>query len=377
MPPEAEPDFRWLHTGDEAFAAAAAAIDAAARTVDFEVYIFADSDPGRTIRDALVRAASRGLRVRALVDAFGSFYLTERFWEPLKAAGGELRWFNPLTLRRFNIRNHRKLLVCDGQTAIIGGFNVAQEWVGDGIERGWRDLGLIIRGPLAQALQQSFASMFGRADFQHGVLARLRRNPTRHRIQTPQGDLLLSGPGRGRHPIRLALQQEFARTRDLRIIAAYFLPPPRLRRAIERVARRGGRVQLVLPGRSDIPLLQAATRGLYGRLLRAGVEIHEYQPQILHTKFVLADEALFVGSANLDPRSLSINYDLLVRVTDPGLAEQARAHFSEHLRHSRPIEAQAWRRARTFWAKLRERFALFLFLRIDPLVTRQQLNNFR
>lgn len=377
MPHLTEAPFRWLCTGDEAFGTAVQAIDAARQSVDFEVYIYADSAPGQALRDALVRAADRGLRVRALIDAFGSLYLPDSYWAPLRAAGGEVRWFNPLSLHRFNIRNHRKLLVCDAATAFVGGFNVAEEWAGDGVSRGWRDLGLVIHGPLAEALHHSFDTQFELADFQHRRLARLRRTRARCRVQTLQGELILSGPGRGRSPIRLALQEQFASATDIRIIAAYFLPTTRLRRALTRVAARGGRVQLILPGRSDVPLLQDATRGLYGRLLRAGVRIYEYQPQILHTKFILCDQSVFMGSANLDPRSLNINYDLLVRVTDRALAAEARQHFESHLAHSTAIHRATWPRHRSFWAKLRERLACFLFLRVDPLLTRYQLRSFR
>jgi cardiolipin synthase len=377
MSPTTPAPFRWLRTGDEAFGQAVAAMDAALETVDFEVYIYADSSPGTAVRDALVRAAKRGLRVRTLVDAFGSFNLPDSYWNPLRAAGGQIRWFNPLTLRRFNIRNHRKLLVCDRRLAFVGGFNVSNEWMGDGVTQGWRDLGLAISGPITDALQASYDAMFELAAFRHRRLPRLRRTASKSRVLTAQGELILSGPGRGRSPIRLALMDEFARAGDVRIIAAYFLPPNRLRRALTRVATRGGRVQLILPALTDVPLLQAATRGLYGRLLRSGVQIHEYQPQILHTKFVLCDSTVFLGSANLDPRSLSINYDLLVRIQDPRLAEEARGHFAAHLEHCRPINGAAWRRQRTLWAKLLERLACFLFLRIDPLITRRQLRSFR
>jgi cardiolipin synthase len=165
--------------------------------------------------------------------------------------------------------------------------------------------------------------------------------------------------------------------RTVRIIAGYFLPPPRLRRALTRVARSGGTVQLILAGQTDIPLMQAATRSLYQRLMRAGVEIHEYQPQVLHTKLVLIDEAVYVGSSNLDVRSFRINYELMLRLTEPGVIHGAIDVFDSHLLHSRRIDWRDWRESRGLWAKLKERVALFLFTRVDPLVARRQLRNFR
>lgn len=370
-------DWRWLHSGEEAFAAMEAAIDQAKRSVDFETYIFADSRPGRSLLRALVAAAQRGVQVRVLIDAFGSLYLPNAFWDPLRTAGGTVRWFNPLSLRRFNIRDHRKLLVCDRQVACIGGFNVSDAWSGDGIERGWRDLGMELQGPLADTLALSFERLFDLAGFLHRRPQRLRRARSNQTFVTPAGTLLAAGPGLGRHPIRRQLLADLRRAREVRIIAAYFLPPRRILRAIQRVARRGGRVHLVLPGLSDIALLPSATRGLYGRLLRAGATISEYQPQILHTKFVQIDDVVYVGSANLDRRSLGINYELVVRRQHPTLAKEGRALFADYLPHCQPIEARAWLRSRTAWEKLKSWIACTAFARLDPLLTRYQLKDLR
>jgi cardiolipin synthase len=369
--------FRWLRTGQEAYAASLEAVDAATRTIRCEVYIFESGEPGTSVRDALTRASARGVQVRVLLDAFGSLTLSDNYWEPLRQAGGEMRWFNPLSLQRFNIRDHRKLLVVDETVALVGGFNVAPMWRGDGLTSGWRDVGLRLTGPLADELAQSFDSMFSLADFRHRRFPRWRRSAARRHIPAAGGQLLLSGPGRGRSPIRRALQHDLARSSRVHIIAAYFLPPPRLRRAISRAARRGAQVQLILPGKSDIPLMQAASRSLYQRLLRAGVEIYEYAPQILHTKFVLLSDGVYVGSANLDVRSLSINYELLLRLTEPSVLSEAEAIFQEHLAHSQPIDRRTWRQARTVWSKIKERWASFLFTRIDPYVTRWQLEGWR
>lgn len=375
-----EPDasqFLWLRTGKDTFETIRSAIDEATESVRFEIYIYQSGSPGDELRDALIRAARRGLEVRMLLDAFGCITLSDRYWDPLREAGGDLRWFNPISLKRFSVRNHRKLVVCDRQIAFVGGFNVAPVWLGDGITNGWRDLGLRVTSPLADDLAASFDLMFALADFRHKAFPRIRKARARQSIRRSAGELLLSGPGRGQSPIRRAWTRDLAHARSARIIAACFLPPPGLRRAISRVARRGGRVQLVLAGKSDIWFMPAATRGLYQRLMRAGVEIYEYEPQILHTKFLLIDSAVYVGSANLDIRSLSINYDFQLRLTDPNLISQAHQVFLEHLAHSRPIDKLQWRHSRNAWCKLKERIASFLFTRIDPFVTRRQLRNMR
>ncbi len=373
MPPSAADQFRWLRSGDETFAAVLEAIDAAEVSVELETYIFTSDSLGETFRSSFLRARQRGVRVRVLIDAFGSVMLSDSYWDSLRNAGGEMRWFNPITLRRFQIRNHRKLLVCDGQVAFVGGFNISMTWQGDGVNQGWRDLGLKIIGPMAAELSASFDEMFERADFKHKRFFRLRKRPVPTRNSRPSGELLLSGPGRGRSPIKLALRQDLARARDVQIIAAYLLPPRRLRRALTHVCRRGGRVRLILPGRSDVPLMQLAVRSLYQRLLDAGVEIYEYQPQILHAKLVIIDQIVHIGSSNLDTRSLNINYELVVRLPDDRLAAEARAIFAQDLRHCRALDAETWRRSRTFWSKLKERWAYVFFARIDPYVARRQL----
>ena len=168
---------------------------------------------------------------------------------------------------------------------------------------------------------------------------------------------------------------DLARARHVRIIAAYFFPTGRLRRALTRAVRRGGTAQLILPAKSDVPLSRLATRSLYERLLRAGVEIYEYQPQILHTKLVLVDDVCYAGSANLDARSLRINYELMVRLNHALLVENAGAIFEDHLLHSSQIDRRSWRASRGFWAKLKERWACFILARLDLAVMRHQLSS--
>lgn len=364
--------WKWLRSGDEAFAAMLSAIAAARDSVRLETYTFSDDDLGRRFRDALIAASRRGVKVRVLVDGVGSNYLPEDFWSPLTSAGGEVRVFNPIDLKRFGIRDHRKLLVCDANVAFIGGFNISQEHEGDGVTRGWRDVGLKLYGSIVSELSSSFDEMFLLAEFRHKRLARFRKAQHKKTVIASDAQLLLGGPGRGGNPIRKALNKDLARARNVQIAQAYFLPTWRIRRALSRIARKGGTVQLLLAGKSDVALSQIAARSLYQRLMRAGVNIFEYQPQILHAKLLVIDDAVYIGSANLDPRSLSINYELMVRFENPQMAAEARAIFFEAQAHSQQIDSVTWKRSRTFWMKLKERFAHFVLARIDPHVARLQ-----
>ena len=364
----------WLASVDEAYRQMLAVLTTARTSVRLEVYIFRPGDPGARFRDALVAAAGRGVKVRVLLDGFGSSDLLPDYWRALEAAGGEAGVYNPLALDRIVIRNHRKLLVVDDEIAFVGGFNIAPEYLGDGVTRGWRDLGVALAGPMVRCLAASFDAMWAYREFLHPRGIRLRQSRLRRRLKdSGSADVMATGPGIGRNAFRLALRHALQTAQDVRIVSSYFLPGFRLRRALQRVARRGGRVQLILAGKSDIGLAQAAGRALYRPLLRAGVEIFEYQPQILHAKLAIVDDAVFVGSANLDARSQGINYELMVRIVDPALAEQGRALFAADQAHSRPITLAAWRQSQTWATRWHGIVARFLLTKIDPWLARRQL----
>ena len=347
-----------------------AAIDAAGESVRLEMYIFHPSPSADKFRQALIGACQRGLRVQVLVDALGSINLPDSYWELFRVSGGEFRWFNPLNLNRLAFRDHRKLLVCDDKVAFIGGFNVASEYCGDGIKSGWRDLGLKICGALAQELATAFDEMFACADFKPKPFTRLRKSALVRTVHAPEGKLLLSGPGRN-NPIKRALRNDLRAARGAQIICSYFLPPWRLRHELIRLARRGGKVQLILPAKTDVPLSRLAAQSFYRRLLRAGIEIYEYQPQILHAKLFVMDDIVYAGSANLDTRSFNINYELLVRLPNKKLADEAREIFSEVISHCQKIEWRTWRKSRSFWERMKARCAHFILARLDLAVARQ------
>lgn len=370
------PRFRWLPTGREGLAAMLAAIERARHSVALEVYILQASEIGERFRAALRSAAARGVRVRVLVDAFGSLELPADYLQPVKEAGGDCRWFNPLELRRLPYRDHRKVLVVDEEVAYVTGFNIGRDYDGDGVEHGWRDVGVEVRGAFVSVLSQAFHGMFGAASFRHRRLSRFRRHLVPQRLTLEDGDLFLLSPGRGRNPARDALVEDIRRSRRVRLTTAYLLPPRVLRRAMMAAARGGAQVQLVVPGRSDVILAQFAARGQYARLLRAGVEIYEYQPAVLHAKRYLLDDVVYVGSANLDLRSLNINYEVLIRLRDRAFAAAGHAQFEEDLAHSQRIAPETWRR-RPWWRRVAEWVAGLVLGRLDLRLAMRQLNRIR
>jgi len=359
--------FRWLPSGEQALAEMLEAIDAARHSISLEVYIFQPGELGEKFRTSLIAAARRQVRVRVLIDAFGSYTLADDFWADLTAAGGECRRFKLPGIRRFGLRDHRKLLLCDERRAFINGLNIGPEYAGDGVRQGWRDLGLHLDGDLARHLSLAFEEMFSLANFQRRRFTWVRHAIRHRRIESEQAIFLLSAPGWRRNPMVRLLVHDFSHAKTISILAAYFLPTPRVMRSLLRAARRGAKVRLILAGRSDMALMQMATHGLYRRLLQAGIEIYEYQPQILHAKMIIVDDkVVYAGSANLDVRSLHLNYELLARVENQRLAQEAAAIFQGDLDHSQPIKFEEWARARTWWGRLLSRAAFFLLARLDP-----------
>jgi cardiolipin synthase len=368
--PSRETEFQWLRTGGEALAEMLAAVAAARRSVRLEMYMFDPSPMAAHFRDALGDACRRGASVQVLIDAFGSMSLPDGYWETLRAAGAQVRRFNPNGLKRFGIRDHRKILVCDDDLAFIGGANIAAEYHGDGVASGWRDLGLRIRGPLAAELAAASDEMFAEANFRHKPFSRLRKSFRQRTVPFAGGKILLTGPGRN-NPIKLSLSHDLKHAGQVAIICAYFLPPSRILRQLARLARRGVKVQLILPGKSDVLLSRLAAQSFYRRLLLAGVEIYEYQPQILHAKMFLIDDIVYVGSSNLDSRSLNINYELMLRVPGPRLACEGREIFAGIKTHSRRIELEPWRRSRNFVDRIKGRLARWVLAHLDPYIAKQ------
>lgn len=362
----------WFDEGDAFFAAALEAISAARTSVRLETYIFEDDSVGARFRDCLTEAAKRGVAVRVLVDGFGSLDLPLDYWDSMTAAGGAVRVFNPLRVGRFGVRNHRKVLVCDDEVAFVGGFNIGANYEGDGVRKGWRDIALRVSGPLAGVLGGTFDRLYAAASFRRKLFVRLRRSTVVPAVCACGVEVLLGGPGRGRRWLQRRLIADLAEARSVQIMAAYFLPPRRLRGALRRAAKRGGTVELLLPGQSDVPLSKLATESLYRRLLRSGVRIHEYQPQMLHGKLFIVDQAVYVGSANLDPRSLRLNYEVMLRIECAEIAAAARELFGAARRHCREVDRAAWRHEHSLWTRLKQRFAYLLMGRLDPWITLSQ-----
>ncbi len=321
-----------LDGGREAFPRMLAAIEAARATVFLEVYAFSPEGWGARFLDALTAAAARGVKVRVIIDGWGSLLGGRTVAARLRAAGAECKIYNRfLQLFLFRLRrDHRKILLVDDEVAFLGGINIADEYAGDDAHPGWADLAVQIRGPAAARL--------GR---------RLRHEP----LGPWAGGVrvLLSGDG-GSRKLRKRYHKAFAGARRRILVAhAYFLPDVGLVRALRRAARRGVEVKLLLAGRSDVPFSHRATMSLYHRLLDGSVQIYEWATSILHAKAATIDGTRFlIGSFNLDPLSLS-NLETLVEVEDAAVVGRAEQWIEEHLAAARRIDR--WEVRRSLWQR--------------------------
>ena len=251
--------------------------------------------------------------------------------------------FNPLALNRLSIRNHRKLLVCDDQVAFVGGFNIAPEYEGDGVKCGWCDVGLKLTGPLAAQLASSFDEMFARADFRHKRFMRFRTFRCQKIRDLAHGTNSLQRARPRAKPHQTRLAHDLARANDVKIIVAYFLPTWSLRRELREVVRRGGsatdpgrqirRGPLAIRRPQFIPPPSEIGRGdLRIRTANSSRQAHHHR------------RAVYVGSSNLDSRSLHINYELMIRFDGREMAQQARRGVRPHLEHCRRITLEEWTR---------------------------------
>ncbi|HEY3449367.1 MAG TPA: phospholipase D-like domain-containing protein [Myxococcales bacterium] len=315
--------------GDEAYPRMLEAIASAKRKVWLEVYELWDDAVGRLFRDALVAKARSGVDVRVLVDALGAAMTAGPLLDQLKAGGVKVRAVFELRpwLRawRWFRRDHRKMLVVDGRVAFTGGLNVGLPYAGVKYGGGgWQDLQLEVRGPAVAPLGRLFARLW-------------RRNGGEPIDEPPHGPVagtdvvrvLANHLSRSRKEIRHAYHFAIRRAeRSILIANAYFLPGPRMMKALIKACRRGVEVTVILPGNSDIPTFQLASRARYGKLLAAGARIFELRDSMLHAKAAVVDDQWStVGSCNLDTWSLHRNLELNVAVLGPRMAQVVRRHL--------------------------------------------------
>jgi len=358
-----------LVDGPERLDALIGLIDGAERTLRILYYMFLDDGAGLRVRDALIRAAARGVRVWLLVDGFGSDGAKDRFFSPLHESEVHFCRFSAKFGRRYLLRNHQKLALADESRVITGGFNISDEYFGPLGSGAWRDLGLDVEGPDVACLAGYFDNLFAWAQGPHGRIRELRRMLQQHSVTEGKFRWLFGGPTRRLSPWARAVRRDMKSAQRLDLIAAYFAPSIGMLRRIAGIARHG-QARVVTAAKSDNGATIAAARSTYWWLLKRGVEIYEYQPTKLHTKLFVVDDAVHIGSANFDMRSLFLNLEMMLRVDDPAFAALMRRYVEGEIAHSKQITREIHRARRTFIARLRWAAAYFIVAIADYRISR-------
>jgi cardiolipin synthase A/B len=345
----------------------------AKKSIRMLMYMFNADRSGQEIRSALIAAARRGVEVKLLVDGFGSG-ATPEFFSEIDGAGGKHCVFNPSYGRRYFVRDHQKLILIDDSTAIIGGANIDDSYLSDHGPEHWRDLWLRIDGPEVAIPVRYFDSIFRWSLRKNSKLRSLRRMVSEYSEWRGPLQWKFSGPLSLRNSWWRSIGADIRNAQRLDMIFAYFAPPSAMLRRIGRVGRRG-HARIITAGKSDNNATIAAARNSYSRLLRRHVQMYEYQPAKLHTKLVIVDDIVHIGSSNFDYRSFYINLEIMFRIKDAAFAATMRRYFERELANSKWITPELHKKRASLWRRLKWAISHFLVNITDYTVTRRL--NFR
>jgi cardiolipin synthase A/B len=330
-----------LHDGEQAYPAMLEEIARAQECVYLSTYIFRADKSGNAFIDALAAAQARGVEVRVLIDGYGDLYYFPRGSARLKKRGLKVRRFLPFMLippsAYLNLRTHRKILAIDGRVAFVGGMNIGDHHLAAVATNPRRvvDLHFRLTGPIVAQLEGVFLRDWA-------FTAREQLAPTAAAYDSTGNAIcraVTDGPNEDVDKITLSLLSAVsAARRSVSIMTPYFLPPRELIGVLQAAALRGIDVNIILPARNNLFFVHRATRSMLWELLQHGVKVYYQPPPFVHSKLFLIDERYAqVGSANLDPRSLRLNFEIMIEIYDEGFAGQMSAHFDAVKRKSAQI----------------------------------------
>lgn len=329
-------------------------INGAGQSVHFETFLWACGEAAEMVSTALVGAAGRGVKVRVLVDARGSSAMTSDTRKKLKDGGCHLHLYHPWVpsnFGRFNLRDHRKIVVVDGRTAYVGGHCVTDQWLKDSEEKPRaRDITARLTGPIVGNIQAVFLENWevscGELLIEHGTFPDLEETGNiRAHVASIRPD---GSPSAVQILHYLAISMA---KKSIRIQNPYFLPDPRGAKALAAAAKRGVDVRIMTPSprATDNPFVSSAGHFLYRRLLEGGVRIFEYKKCLLHQKVITIDgKWCGIGSSNFDDRSFEINDEITVGIVDNALAVQLKEIFESDMQHCTEHKLEEWKKRSIF-----------------------------
>ena len=340
-----------LANGENFYEAELEAIRHAKSNINLEAYIFHRGTIAKRFIDALAERARAGVEVRVVVDALGSFSTPKRYFKPLIDAGGRMEWYHALRWNnwtRVNNRTHREMLIVDGNVGFIGGAGIDDQWlVAKHKQPRWRDTVCRVRGEAVEGLQSVFLENWLNSSGE--ILAGMQYFPIPPNQGNAQALVIDSSPSFGGSTRAHVLYQALIRSarQSIYITTPYFLPDGSIRDEMLRAIKdRHIQIKIITPGRkSDHAMTRNSSRALYGDLLQAGAEIHEYNPTMIHAKIMIVDgQWSVVGSTNFDNRSFGINDEVNLAALDPQLSRQLESDFAQELSNSRRITLEEWNR---------------------------------
>ncbi|MHB1774180.1 MAG: phospholipase D-like domain-containing protein [Acidimicrobiales bacterium] len=337
-----------LQNGDEIFPAMLEAIRRAQRTITFETYIYWSGTIGEQFADALIERARAGIKTHVMLDWLGSKKMESQLLGKMMDSEIEveryhaLRWYS---LGKMNNRTHRKVLIVDGTTGFTGGVGIADQWTGHAQDpKHWRDMHFRVEGPVVAQMQAAFLDNWIKTT--GSVLHGDAYFPALTARGEQEMHLFTSSPAGGSASMRLMyLTAITAAEQTIDIESAYFVPDMLMSEELIRARARGVRIRILLPGpHIDSEAVRIASKRAWGPLLDCGVEVHEYEPTMLHCKMLIFDQHLVsVGSTNFDMRSFELNDEASLNVYDSKFARQMTAVFEQDLKLSTPYTIQRWR----------------------------------
>jgi len=333
-----------LKSGGDFFSELFATIQLAEQSIYLEFYIVRADRTGKNLAELLKKAVERGVEVCLLYDYIGCFDTPAAYFRSLESSGVHCTQFNPPPFRNgiswFDKRDHRKIAVIDSRLAFAGGLNIGDEYAGGGKALYWRDVGVRIEGGAVQELSRLFCENW---ESESSSIPLCCSTPEHNHSSGGDDVAIVSGgPHHNRSRIRAAFRMAISgAVKSIKIETPYFVPGPTLIRALLRAVRRGVKVELILPAKSDLPLVRLVNRISYATLIKGGIEIFEREGTILHGKVMLIDgKWSVIGSANLDQRSFHRNFEVNVIVSSTGFGQQVDEMFSEDLALSRQISLE-------------------------------------
>ena len=353
-----------LVNGDEIFPAMLAEVRKAKKSITFETYIYWSGTIGKEFSDALSERARAGVRVFVLLDWAGAGKMEDSYLDDMKKAGVQIEKYHPLrwyNISRMNNRTHRKLLIVDGKVGFTGGVGIADQWNGHAQDPDhWRDTHFRVEGPVVAQIQAAFMDNWIK------TRGRVLHGEDFFPALTPVGEdaaqMFKSSPGEGAESMRLMyLLSISSAKKSIELSSSYFVPDDLTIETMTEAMRRGVRIQVIVPGgKIDTEVVRKASRARWGKLLKAGVEISEYQPTMFHCKVMVVDDLwVSVGSTNFDNRSFRLNDEANLNVYDGKFAQQQTAIFNEDLKKSHRITLEQWQN-RPWQEKLLEHAAALL-----------------